>query len=68
MGWPSMQGQNVAASAIAPAKFALAQRIWPPVLAVLGLGLTAAWIGLLGYGLVRLTAPAIGALFGFRLI
>jgi hypothetical protein len=60
-----MQTQNVAARAIAPVEFTLAQRIWPFPIVVFGLGLTAAWIGLLGYGLVRLTAPAIGALFGF---
>ena len=29
-------------------------RIWPPVMVVFGLGLTAAWTSLLGYGLVKL--------------
>ena len=60
-----MQAQNVAASAVAPADFTLARRIWPFPMVVFGLGLTAAWIGLLGYGLVRLTAPAIRALVDF---
>ena len=60
-----MQAKIVAAIAIAPADFTLAQRIWPTVLVAFGLGLTAAWIGLLGYGLVRLAAPAIAPLFDF---
>jgi len=32
----------------------LFHRIWPPAIIILGLGLTAAWIALGGYGLVRL--------------
>ena len=33
--------------------------IWPVVWIVFGLTLTAAWIGLLGYGLVRLIELAV---------
>ena len=34
-------------------------RIWPVAMIVLGLSVTAAWIGLLGYGLVKLIESAI---------
>jgi hypothetical protein len=34
------------------------RRIWAPAIIVIALGLTAAWVGLLGYGLVRLIAVA----------
>ena len=33
--------------------------IWPVAMIVLGLSVTAAWIGLLGYGLVKLIESAI---------
>lgn len=33
--------------------------VWPVVLIVFGLSLTAAWIGLLGYALVRLVELAV---------
>ena len=33
--------------------------IWPVALIVLGLSVSAAWIGLLGYGLVKLIGLAI---------
>ena len=33
--------------------------IWPGAMIVLGLGVTAAWIGLLGYGLVKLIELAL---------
>ena len=44
-------------TAIAPAAQAtqtntLFHRIWPPATIIVGLGLTAAWIALFGYGLV----------------
>jgi hypothetical protein len=32
----------------------LFQRIWPQAMIALGLGLTVAWTGLLGYGLAKL--------------
>lgn len=35
-------------------------RVWPPAVVVLGLGLTATWMGLLGYGAVALTELAFG--------
>jgi hypothetical protein len=61
-----------AASALAPAadlRSAPAQpllhRMWPPAMIAFGLGLTAAWTGLLGYGLVSLTAPAFRVLLDF---
>jgi hypothetical protein len=37
----------------------LFQRIWPQAMIALGLGLTAAWACLLGYGLFKLIEPAI---------
>jgi hypothetical protein len=33
--------------------------IWPTAVIVFGIGLTAAWVGLLGYGLVKLIELAI---------
>jgi len=54
-----MQTQKAIGSlALAPADDALFHRIWPRAIITLGLGLTAAWTGLLGYGLVRLIALA----------
>jgi hypothetical protein len=35
------------------------RRIWPTATIALGLGLTAAWVGLLGYGLYKLIDLAI---------
>ena len=35
------------------------QRIWPIAVIVIGLGLTAAWTCLLGYGVVRLIGFAV---------
>ena len=37
----------------------LFHRIWPPTIMALGLGLTAAWICFLGYGLVNLITLAV---------
>jgi len=34
-------------------------KIWPKALLIFGLGLNAAWIFLLGYGLVKIVALAI---------
>ena len=34
-------------------------RIWPTAVIAFGLGLTAAWVGLLSYGLVKLIELAI---------
>ena len=49
----------VAQTVLAPATAdQLIHRIWPPAMIALGLGLTAAWIGLLGYGLVLLVELA----------
>jgi hypothetical protein len=54
-----MQNQTAIASlALAPANDNLFYRIWPQAMIALGLGLTAAWTGLLGYGLVSLIALA----------
>jgi hypothetical protein len=33
--------------------------VWPVVAITFGIGLTAAWIGLLGYGLIKLIGLAI---------
>jgi hypothetical protein len=41
-----------------PAAQPLFDRIWAPAMIALGLGLTAAWACLLGYGLVSLIALA----------
>ena len=43
----------------APAATPVIQRIWPIVVIVIGLGLTAAWTCLLGYGVVRLIGFAV---------
>lgn len=48
----------IAPTALAPADFKLTQRIWPLVLVVFGLALTAAWMGFLGYELVSLISLA----------
>ena len=54
-----MQAQTaIAPAALAPADDNLFYRIWPQAMIALGLGLTAAWTGLLGYGLVSLIALA----------
>jgi len=45
-------------SRFVPAAQPLLQRIWPQAMIALGLGLTAAWTCLLGYGLVSLIALA----------
>ncbi len=50
-----MQAQTLNASipAAKPVE-PLIQRIWPPAGIGLGLGLTAAWVSFLGYGLITL--------------
>ena len=62
-GWTTMQMQTtIAATALAPtadsfyasAADPLFSRIWPTAMIAFGLGLTATWACLLGYGLVRL--------------
>jgi hypothetical protein len=54
-----MQTQTAIGSlALAPADDALFHRIWPRAMVALGLGLTAAWTCLLGYGVVSLIALA----------
>jgi hypothetical protein len=40
------------------------QRIWPPAALACGLGLTAAWVSFLGYGLFSLVELAILREFG----
>ena len=58
-GGTAMQTQTAnAQTAPAPAAEPLTRRMWAPVMIALGLGLTAAWTGLLGYGLVSLIALA----------
>lgn len=37
----------------------LFQRLWPPLMVVVGLVLTVAWIALIGYGLLVLIGPAL---------
>jgi hypothetical protein len=50
-----MQTQKAIASpALAPADDTLFHQIWPQAMIAFGLGLTAVWICLLGYGLVKL--------------
>ena len=44
----------IALTAPVPSADLFIRRIWPPAMIVLGLGLTATWISLLGYGLVTL--------------
>jgi hypothetical protein len=46
---------NVPKKAVEP----FLQRIWPPAALACALGLTAAWVSLLGYGLVSLIELAI---------
>jgi len=41
-----------------PAAQPLFDQIWPQAMVAFGLGLTAVWICLLGYGLVKLIEPA----------
>ena len=43
----------------APAREPLFRRIWPAAAIAFGLGLTAAWMCFLGYGLVKLVEIAI---------
>jgi hypothetical protein len=59
-GKAAMQTQSAMApiTLTAPATHALFHQFWPPVVVACGLGLTAAWTGLLGYGLVSLIALA----------
>ena len=56
-----MQTQTAIApiSLTAPAAGTLFHQIWPPAVIACGLGLTGAWAGLLGYGLVSLIALAL---------
>jgi hypothetical protein len=49
----------IAPTALARVDYKLFYRTWPPVMIALGLGLSAAWACLLGYGLVKL----IGLMF-----
>jgi len=50
-----MQTQTaIAPTAQATHTNTLFHRIWPPAIIMFGLGLTAAWMALLGYGLVSL--------------
>ena len=42
-----------------PARGLIVRQIWPTAIIVLGLGLTAAWAGLLAYGLVKLIGLTI---------
>ena len=49
-----IQTATAADSLSAPAVQPLFYRIWPRAMIALGLGLTAAWTCLLGYGLVSL--------------
>ncbi len=53
-----MQAQTPIAPT-APAPDPLVLRIWPLAMVALGLGLTAIWISLLGYGLVTLIGVVI---------
>jgi hypothetical protein len=46
-------------TATTEAKAALFHRVWPPVFIVLGLGVTALWTTLLGYGLFTLIGLAL---------
>ena len=52
---PSIVAERRSDSAVQP----LFYRIWPPAIIALGLGLTAAWACLLGYGLVSLISLPI---------
>lgn len=52
---PATEAKPVSLAAVQP----LFDRIWPPAVIALGLGLTATWVSLLGYGLVRLVALPI---------
>ena len=58
---PTMQTQTAIApiALTAPATHALGHQFWPLAVITCGLGLTAAWISLLGYGLVILIGLAI---------
>jgi hypothetical protein len=42
-----------------PAATVIVDRIWPKAVIAFGLGLTAAWICLLGYGIAKLVEMAI---------
>ena len=48
----------IAPAALVPADDNLFYRIWPPAMIAFGLGLTVAWVALLGYGIVSLIALA----------
>lgn len=52
---PALRASASSAQAIK----SFAQRTWPMAVVTLGLGLTAAWICLLGYGIARLIGMAI---------
>jgi hypothetical protein len=56
-----------AASRSAPAAQPLFHRIWPPAIIALGLGLTAAWTCLLGYGLVSLLGFGLVSVITFAI-
>ena len=47
------------APATAPAATPVIHRIWPVAVIAFGLGLTAAWMGLLGYALVKIIEMAL---------
>jgi hypothetical protein len=51
-----MQTQTVIApiALTAPATHSLIHEFWPPGVIICGLGLTAAWVSFLGYGVVLL--------------
>ena len=55
-----MQAQTtIAPAALTPTVNNYICRIWPRAVIALGLGLTVAWTGLLGYGVVSLIALAL---------
>ena len=60
-GKAPMQTQTAIApiALTAPATHALFHQFWPRAVIACGLGLTAAWAGLLGYGLVTLMMLAL---------
>jgi hypothetical protein len=51
------QAQAQASAAVADPVFYFSQ-IWPPAIIAFGIGLTVAWVSLLGYGLVEVIALA----------
>jgi hypothetical protein len=52
-----MQTQTAIARAI-PSTDPIFQRIWPPVAIACGVGLTAGWVALLGYGAFKVVELA----------